>query len=155
MVSSAGGSPSWTRVTSELDTFVLVANLGLHVASQGWMVGQNELLPVLVRPMASFVGDRRRLLLFGWMGMSETASGCKYLDWSRNRLLSRLVPLRRSPVPAGEMLFAIGFTSRLRVFGHLFIGILLEAVGHCLSPRRKLSLWIYFGSSRGFGVSCT
>ena len=77
----------------------------------------------LVRPMASFVGDRRRLLLFGWMGMSETASGCKCLDRSRNRLLSRLVPLRHSPVPAGKMLFAIGFTSRLKVFGCFFIGI--------------------------------
>ena len=61
--------------------------------------------------MASFLEDRRQLLLFGWMGMSETASGCKYLDRSRNRLLSRLVPLRHSSVPVGEMLFAIGFTS--------------------------------------------
>ena len=78
-------------MTSELATFVLV----------GW----------LVRPMASFLEDRRQLLLFGWMGMSETASGCKYLDRSRNRLLSRLVPLRHSSVPVGEMLFAIGFTS--------------------------------------------
>ena len=61
--------------------------------------------------MASFLEDRRQLLLFGWMGMSETASGCKYLDRSRNRLLSRLVPFRHSSVPVGEMLFAIGFTS--------------------------------------------
>ena len=81
-------------MTSELATFVLV----------GW----------LVRPMASFLEDRRQLLLFGWMGMSETASGCKYLDRSRNRLLSRLVPLRHNSVPVGEMLFAIGFTSEAR-----------------------------------------
>ena len=30
---------------------------------------------------------------------------------------------RPGPVPVGEMLFAIGFTSRLKVFGHFFIGI--------------------------------
>ena len=30
---------------------------------------------------------------------------------------------RPGPVPVGEMLFAIGFTSRLKVFGYFFIGI--------------------------------
>ena len=30
---------------------------------------------------------------------------------------------RPGPVPVGEMLFAIGFTSRLKGFGHFFIGI--------------------------------
>ena len=55
--------------------------------------------------------QRTRYLCSSWMGLSEIASGCKYLDQSRNRLISRLAPLRHSPVPVGEILFAIGFTS--------------------------------------------